>query len=194
MSGARAGLASDVAELICLYRPYLQRLAERKLDAAVRPKEGSSDLVQVTIIEGQAGFPCCAADNPAALRLWLRRILFNNLRDLHRRYRQAQRRDVRRERSLDDVEYHAFVAETSLQDDETPSERIWQDEKQAIVHEAIAGLKPEYQEAIVLRYQDGLTFAEIGEVVGLTPGAAESLVKRAVLKLGRVLNQHPDLP
>jgi RNA polymerase sigma-70 factor (ECF subfamily) len=186
---ARAGSSAELATLVNLYRPYLKRLAHRKLNADVRPKEGSSDVVQRTVIDAQADFANCRATTPAELRLWLRKILTYNLFDVHRRYLDTQRRDVTRETRLDEVEPITRVAETALTHTDTPSDALLREEDEDLVHLGLAQLKNEYQEAILLRFQDKLTYAEIGEALGKSPGAAESLVKRAVYKLGLILKK-----
>lgn len=181
---ARSGSDTDVAELLDLFRPFLKRLAHRKIAPDVRPKEGSSDVVQKTLIEGQRDFKGFADNHPAAVRTWLRRILVNNLHDVHRRYLATGKRDASRERSLSDLEAQESLLRLATSQSESPSQTLSRNEQAALVQATILALKPEYQEAVILRYQEELTFAEIGELLEKSPGAAEQLVKRAVYKFG----------
>ena len=47
------------------------------------------------------------------------------------------------------------------------------------------------REALLLKARDGLSYAEIGVVLGLSPEAAEARVVRALIKLDVRLNERP---
>ena len=47
------------------------------------------------------------------------------------------------------------------------------------------------REALRLKARDGLSYAEIGAVLGLSPEAAEARVVRALIKLDVRLNERP---
>jgi RNA polymerase sigma-70 factor (ECF subfamily) len=52
---------------------------------------------------------------------------------------------------------------------------------------ALAGLRPEHRAAVVLRYEQGLSFYEIGQVLGVPEVTARSHVHRARKELARRL-------
>jgi RNA polymerase sigma-70 factor (ECF subfamily) len=52
---------------------------------------------------------------------------------------------------------------------------------------AMAKLKPDQREAVALRYEEGLTFDEIGQVLGMPEVTARSHVHRARKELARLL-------
>jgi RNA polymerase sigma-70 factor, ECF subfamily len=52
---------------------------------------------------------------------------------------------------------------------------------------ALAQLRPEYREAVVLRYHEGLTHVEIGEVLGLPDGTVKTYLHRARKELAELL-------
>ena len=52
---------------------------------------------------------------------------------------------------------------------------------------AIARLRPEYREAVVLRYQEGLSYEEICEVTGLPLGTVKTNLHRARKELAELL-------
>jgi RNA polymerase sigma-70 factor (ECF subfamily) len=52
---------------------------------------------------------------------------------------------------------------------------------------ALSRLRPEYRAAIVLRYDEGLSFEEIGHVMGIPPTTARTHVHRARKELSRLL-------
>jgi RNA polymerase sigma-70 factor (subfamily 1) len=189
LTEAQSGCDWSLAELLAHFRPYLKRLASRMLDPEVRPKEGSSDIVQLTLIEGQRDFAQCKANDPASLRLWLRRILINNVQDVYRHYVETQSRDLTREQRLDDSRSRQMLLKLAIDDADPPSEVAAKAEEAQLVERTIAALKPEYAEAIILRFYDDLRFRQIGQLLGKSPGAAEQLVKRALFKFAMVLRK-----
>jgi RNA polymerase sigma-70 factor (ECF subfamily) len=54
---------------------------------------------------------------------------------------------------------------------------------------AMATLRPDQREAVVLRYEEGLSFEEIGQVLGIPEVTARSHVHRARKELARVLTE-----
>lgn len=55
------------------------------------------------------------------------------------------------------------------------------------IESALAELRPEYRTAIVLRYEEGLSFDEIGHVLGVAEATARSHVHRARKELAAQL-------
>ncbi len=69
----------------------------------------------------------------------------------------------------------------------TPSERIERAETDAAIQNALDALPPRYRMAIVLRYFEGLSGAEIAEAMKTTPKAVERLLARARERLDPLL-------
>jgi len=61
------------------------------------------------------------------------------------------------------------------------------DEIDAALWCAIDALSPRAREAIMLRYVEGLAFAEVGSVLGISEDAAKKVVRRALLALHRTM-------
>jgi RNA polymerase sigma-70 factor, ECF subfamily len=57
----------------------------------------------------------------------------------------------------------------------------------AAIEQALAGVRPEYRAAITLRYEEGLSFEEIGQVLQVPAATARSHVHRARKELLRAL-------
>jgi len=68
-------------------------------------------------------------------------------------------------------------------------EKIILNEKVRLVKNALSNLKEDYQEAIILRYIDGLSFKEISEILEKSPSATRVLVHRALLALKKECNK-----
>jgi RNA polymerase sigma-70 factor (ECF subfamily) len=58
---------------------------------------------------------------------------------------------------------------------------------QRALQSAMATLRPDQREAVVLRYEEGLSFEEIGQVLGIPEVTARSHVHRARKELARLL-------
>jgi RNA polymerase sigma-70 factor (ECF subfamily) len=96
-----------------------------------------------------------------AFTTWLHRIVTNLAIDHLRR-----RRVVGRGGALDDEESQApDVVDERVED---PSAGVVREETAGEVHDCLAALAPHFQSVLVLRELDGLSCAEIAEIVGAT--------------------------
>ena len=68
-----------------------------------------------------------------------------------------------------------------------PSEQAGQGELAAAMGRALAKLRPEYREVVVLRYQEGLTQPEIAEILGIPAGTVKTYLHRARKELAEIL-------
>lgn len=76
----------------------------------------------------------------------------------------------------DDASPAAFLADAASENPAAAAER--RDMARAL-ERAIAGLRPEYREAVVLRYVEGLAYEEIGDTMGLPIGTIKTFLHRA---------------
>ncbi|HEX6894023.1 MAG TPA: RNA polymerase sigma factor [Bryobacteraceae bacterium] len=97
---------------------------------------------------------------------WLYRIVVNTCLD----YRRSGRRMIPFLDSLLDVV--AAPAENILS-------RLVRAEREQTVQEIVAKLPPDQRIVVVLRYTEGLSYDEIAEVVGCSPGTVASRLNRA---------------
>ena len=135
----------------------------------------AEDLAQETFVKAFRNL--AAFDTSRRLSSWLFRIAHNTTLDALRKVRPLVI-------SLDARTAPNKAAEPAALPVPDPIER------QALgraLEAALARLRPEYRAAIALRYVEGLSFDEIGHVLG-TPGAtARSHVHRARKELSRHL-------
>src|SRR5262245_27136492 len=92
---ADASVASDLNQ----YRGYLRALAQIELGRRLRGKVDPSDIVQQSLLEAYQDLASRKGRTEAELVAWLRTILARNLLNTARDF-AAQKRDIRRERSL----------------------------------------------------------------------------------------------
>ena len=69
----------------------------------------------------------------------------------------------------------------------SPEQIVLRDEQVATVDRALDELRPEYRAALVLRYQEGLEYQEIAEVMALPLGTVKTYLHRARRELARRL-------
>jgi RNA polymerase sigma-70 factor (ECF subfamily) len=108
---------------------------------------------------------------------WLYRVAHNLVVDYYRR------RPPMSEPLLDDGPATADCDPAVLTDRALANEQLFQ---------AIRQLTPDQQEVLALRFGEGLTAREVGEIVGKTTGAVEALQRRGVAGLRRLMNGAVD--
>ena len=174
-----------VPELLQLYVNYLKLLARGWLDTQLRVKVDASDVVQETMIKAHQHFEQFRGSTEAELAAWLRQIMSRNLVDLARRYKQAQVRDVGRERPLE-----AQLGETSqvlgalLQaPGESPSAGARGRELAVILADALAELDEDQCEIVILRGLFQLSWEEVAQRMDRTPGAVRMVWTRSLARL-----------
>jgi RNA polymerase sigma-70 factor, ECF subfamily len=70
-----------------------------------------------------------------------------------------------------------------------PTEIFIEEERRAQIRKAIDTLPPSQRAAIILRHYEGLGYAEIAQILGVTPKAVERLLSRARASLQAGLSQ-----
>ena len=65
-------------------------------------------------------------------------------------------------------------------------------ERERLVHAALEQLSPKLAEVIVLRYPQGRSYEEIGEILDLPPGTVKSRLNRAHAAMRTILGEHLD--
>jgi RNA polymerase sigma-70 factor (ECF subfamily) len=188
---ARNGSPEALGHVLEACRGYLLLIAREGLDAELRAKGSASDLVQETFVEAQRDFAQFHGDGEGELLAWLRKMLLNNLRDFVRRYQGADKRDVDREVSLDAVHDGSGLALLLTTDSASPSEKVMRSEKAEIVRRALERLPDDYRRVLLLRYEEGRSFDEIGALMQRSGNAARKLWLRAIDDMERELGKSP---
>jgi RNA polymerase sigma-70 factor (ECF subfamily) len=180
----RAGPGA-LGALLELYRNYLRILARSQLTPEVLPRATPSDVVQDTFLEAYRDFVQFRGHTPAEFVAWLRRILVRNIARLVEHHVIAQKRDVRKEVSLDAI---ARSFEQSL-GTAVPSQsgRAESSERAALVADHMAKLPSQYRDVLVLRHLEELSFDEVGQRMGRTAAATRMLWLRAIDRLRQSL-------
>jgi RNA polymerase sigma-70 factor (ECF subfamily) len=188
LQSARDGSDTALGWLMDTYRHYLLAVAHQQLDAELRAKVATSDLVQQTVMEALAHFGRFDGQTPEEWAGWLCRILANNAVDARRHYRNIQKRQLGREVSLAEAPLPA-LAEVLASEVETPSEQAIAREEEIALHRALAALDEADRQLVHWRSFERLPFEEIGRRLGCSADAARKRWARAVEQLGQSLER-----
>ncbi len=107
---------------------------------------------------------------------------------LRQQYRRTQKRQIRRERSLDDFEVQAFLQRLVIPAEDTPSSRAAKKERIERALLALDQLPAEYRQMILWHNRDGLGWQEIAAKLDRSPDAVRMLWKRAIKRLKTLLD------
>ncbi len=185
---AKGGSAADVGQLLSAYTQYLKSLANHQLDRRVRQRVSPSDLVQDTLLEAHRDFPNFRGTTTAELVSWLRRILIHNLIRASEHHLHTEKRDARREISLQRLATNLGSVDSPLEAAlkspiGSPSADLRGREQVTELERALQTLSNEQRQVVVLRHLDGLAFNEISERMGRSSGACRMLWLRAMDEL-----------
>ena len=162
LAGVAAGSPQAMERLYDLFAPALYRSARRLLGNDALAQEAVQELF-VGMVRGRAAL--------AGVRN-LRGYLFLSLRHAAGRVAQRERRQV-----------PAGLDERSLAADaETPVDADGLDS-------AVRGLPPDQQEVLLLKIDAGMTFAQIGDALEISPNTAASRYRYALERLRRLLEK-----
>jgi len=114
-------------------------------------------------------------DGRADLKTWIFTVARNHWRDRLRRRRARPTEQTVDEESVVVASRH------------NPAAVVQRSELAEAIERAVAALPAEQREALALRESEGLTFTQIGQMLGVPTATVKSRVRYALLKLAREL-------
>ncbi len=172
LADVRAAQA-DHAAFGTLYRRYLDRVYGYSF-YLLGDHHDAEDATERTFLAALGAIDHFR-DEGATFRSWLFRIAHNQLANALRA------RSRRRDESLDGVR------EPAAADDPARLASLADDARR--LRESVASLSEDRRQVVILRFVDGLTSREIGEVLGRTEGAVRVLQHRALRELAVLLER-----
>lgn len=183
LAAARQGDRQQRDALFAACRSYLDVIARAQIETWLRAKVDASDLVQQTMLEAHRDFDRFTGQTDQEWLAWLRRILAHNAADFVRRYKTTAKRSANRERVIArDAQQSTYQFEPPARVD-TPSQQLIRADRQLALTEALAQLPADYQEVVLLRNVQRLSFNEVAEQMGRSRPAVQMLWLRALKKL-----------
>ena len=171
LDAARRGSGAARELLMARYRPYLQRVAAEDFPQQLQGRVSPSDVVQDAFVKLQTCMARFEGRSEPQFRMWLRRIVRNELENT-RRYHMSQRREVARDCSAKGLAFARV--------DSTPSQIAMRQEVASALRSFFGEMSSLYQRIIFLRHRKEMSFAEISREVNRTPDAVRMMWWRAV--------------
>ena len=171
LSQARSGSAAAREALMARYLPRLQKWARGRLPSAARGMIETDDIVQEALLQTFHRLDAFDPEHSGAFRGYVRRVAHNRILDELRRANRRPSADA--------------SADGLVHPGPSPLEAAIGEEKLAQYESALGRLKPREQDAITARLEDGLSYAQIGQELGVKEDAARMVVKRALFRLAQ---------
>lgn len=178
---ARGGAPDAIGQLFESARGQLLELADRELPGDLRMKIGPSDIVQETAVDMQRDFGRFTGTTAEECFAWLRTVLQHNVVDSIRRYRDARKREIARELSLDGK--RADELRRLGDSPQPPDGSAIRREEAAAISRVMARLPPDYRRVLELRYWGGMSFVAMAPELERSPEAVRKLWYRALERL-----------
>jgi RNA polymerase sigma-70 factor, ECF subfamily len=170
-------------EFLERFQAYLRILAEVGLDHTYHRKVSPSDIVQETLLQAHMSRHQFRGRSDAEAAAWLRRILARKLSNAIRDLRLGKR-DLRRERPLDEYLNLSSVRLQSLIDSETTPPGML-DRKEVVlrVSDALDSLPEDQRQAVLLKHIRDVPLAEIASLMSRSPASVAGLLRRGLKSL-----------
>jgi RNA polymerase sigma-70 factor (ECF subfamily) len=181
--------------LLTRHADRLRRMVAFRLDQRLQGRIDPSDVIQESHLEAWRHLADYLRDPSLPFFLWLRGIVGNKMRELHRHHLGTKMRDAGREVSL----YRGTMPETTsaalaaqLMGHMTrPSEAAVRAEIKVRLQEALNSMDPLDREVLALRHFEQLSPVETAQVLGIKEKAAGMRYVRALKRLKEILTALP---
>jgi len=159
--------AGDKDAFLALYNRYIQKVYNRvKSRIPERDAEDVTQNIFIAVVKSLAKF-----EERSRFNTWLYTIVNRQIADYYRRYYRSS-------------EQHSFSIEAQESFDIAVDDQNKLDDALAL-KQALQELPDNYQEVIMLRFADGLPFADVAKELGKSLEATKSLYRRAIQALAQ---------
>jgi RNA polymerase sigma-70 factor (ECF subfamily) len=166
----RGGDSVARSALVARVGPLLQRFARGRVPQLLRHQQDTADLLQITWLRVLERLPEIHTESPGDFFAYLRTVLINALREALRRQGS----------SPIDFDADADVATSVL-----AASNVDPDDWLAY-EQSLAALPPEHRIVVLMRYEFGMSFAEIAAELGETPDGVRMRMNRAITRIAQV--------
>jgi len=174
-------LAGEKDVFLELIRPY-QRTVYATVISMLGSKEDAEDVTQDALLKALARLHQFRQES--AFGTWLIQIAINEARMRRRKLRHGIMFSLTSE--PDGV--GAYIPKDFADWREIPSEALERNEIREALAKALTSLEEHYRMAFILRDVNDLSIAETASILGISPGAVKSRLRRARLMLRDILS------
>ena len=176
LASARRGDRVAINRLLERHRASLRKMVQLRMDRQIARRVDASDVVQEVLLEANTRLQAYLEDPRLPFHLWLRQLAQDQMIDMHRRHRGAQRRSLDREQALampQVSDQSGFDLMGQLADHElTPAAASIRKELEARFVTAIDQLDEEDREIVLMRHFEQLGNSEVASALGVSAAAA----------------------
>jgi RNA polymerase sigma-70 factor (ECF subfamily) len=190
MDGVKRREPAALAEYLEAMRKPLLAFISHKFGSGLRRKLEAEDVFQEVSVEAIRALPDADLSERDPFR-WLCQIAERKIIDAHRRFYGAQKRDAGRELALNAAcgdGRTGEVIDLLVASMTTATQAFSRNQKEIRLIAALSALPAEQQQAIRLRYVEGLASKEIAEKLGKTDGAVRVMLTRSLAQLQKILD------
>jgi len=185
-----------VGQLFELHRERLARMIRLRLDKRIQHRIDTFDVLQETYLVVSRRIHEFLVRREVSFFVWLRGLAMQKIVDLHREHLVTNRRDVRRERSLQTVQRgedsSAVLARQLMANSSTPCGRASRGELLNVLMEMLAALPELDRDILVMRHLEQLTNREVAEALHMNVSSVSTRHLRALGKLKGLLTSRPE--
>ena len=174
-------LAREKDVFLELIRPY-QRTVYATVISMLGSKEDAEDVTQDALLKALARLQQFRQES--AFGTWLIQIAINEARMRRRKLRHGIMFSLTSEPDGDG----AYIPKDFADWREIPSEALERNEIREALAKALTSLEEHYRMAFILRDVNDLSIAETASILGISPGAVKSRLRRARLMLRDILS------
>ncbi len=175
----------------------LRRIVKFRMDYRLVGRVSDSDVLQDSYLRA-ADRLNRFLDNPEfPFFVWLRLQVQQQVADVHRKHLIAEKRDARKEITLNAVSNRGASGQTSMAlaahlvaQLTSASRLIERSEEIAALEESLNEMNPIDREVIALRHFEELSSSETADVLGIEPAAASKRYVRALKRLKEIMAKH----
>lgn len=186
LNAARNGNDEAWAGIYERYRAYLGYVVRMQLEGSPQRQFGTEDVLQDAFLKAWTRLGSFEYRGEGSFLAWLTRIVLNLVRNRQRAPRNA-------EHGLETAAL-AGAAERDAPSGESPSDVLIQAEARERLRQAFALLPKRDQMILGLRIGQGLTWAQIAEILGSTRGVVSQRFIRSIERIGRSTGDQPPRP
>jgi RNA polymerase sigma-70 factor (ECF subfamily) len=188
---AAGGDEESWGSLLTRHEERLRRMVAFRMDQRLQGRIDPLDVIQEAYLEASEHRAEYLRRPAMPFLLWLRGIVGNKLRELHRHHLGTQMRDAGRDVSLFrgtmPEATSAALAAQLLGHATRPSEAAVRAEAKIFLQSALNAMDPIDREVLALRHFEQLTPAEAAQVLGIKEKAAGMRYLRAIKRLKDIL-------